>query len=142
MAEPRVLTEKQVEQLAARMPITIQHAAWSAAYDAIEAIRDLTHTIKHLREENQRLHALIANEHGQLGVDLNAVEELQRLRRQLGNAKVEWASDAPRFFVTMPFFTKDDVLTIVQAVRGAGGTAQVKARLVGDWYDAEGNEHG
>lgn len=51
MTKPRVLSDAQIERLVARMPTKIQHAAWSAAADAVDAIQDLAHTVKQLREE-------------------------------------------------------------------------------------------
>lgn len=69
--------------------------------------------------------------------------ELAEMREKLGEARIEWASDAPGCFLTFPEFTEEQVRAMVDGVRSGGGTAVVKTRLVGQWREVEGGgEHG
>lgn len=66
-----------------------------------------------------------------------AERELAELRELLGDAKTEWASDAPGFFFTTPFSTEDDMRRHVREVCEKGAQAVLKRRVVGDWQVAE-----
>lgn len=69
-----------------------------------------------------------------------AEAELAALRDLIGDARTEWASDAPGFFFTMPFTTEDGMRSHVAEVRDKGGNAVLKQRLVGEWRTAEREE--
>lgn len=66
-----------------------------------------------------------------------ALDELERLREFVGDAKVEWASDAPGFFIGPPLLGEINARHLVSEINAGGGAAVLKQRLVGEWKAAE-----
>jgi hypothetical protein len=127
MTKPRVLSDAQIERLVAQMPTKIQHAAWSAAADAVDAIHDLAHTVRQLREELAAAQAQAAQPKREgHGPGVPGAMHLEAF------GKVRYADGE----LSGAVLDHDDARQLSQRRTAQARGGRIVRRLVGEWREA------